>query len=69
MNKSRKSLLRRGILFGISALPVVAMLNTGASANAQWPTSEVNTTGLAVTDDTVTVGGWDTTFHNWFYGY
>lgn len=38
-------------------LPVVGLLALSAiTASAKPPTSEVNTTGLAVTDDTVTVG-------------
>ena len=54
-----KKLFRRGVVFGIAVLPALAALNTTAWANShleKWPTAKVNTTGLAVTDDTVTVG-------------
>ena len=56
MSKSMKSSIRRGILLAIASLPAVALLSNTAVANADFPTSVVNTTGLAVTDDTVTVG-------------
>ena len=42
-----------GVLVG--ALLSAGVLSTNALA-ADYPTSKVNTTGLAVTDDTVTVG-------------
>jgi urea transport system substrate-binding protein len=54
-----KKFFRRGVVFGIAVLPALAALNTTAWANShleKWPTAKVNTTGLAVTDDTVTVG-------------
>ena len=37
-------------------LKVACLALAAATAQAKPPTSEVNTTGLAVTDDTVTVG-------------
>lgn len=46
---------RRALLAGIAALPFLAMTGLPALA-ADYPTAEVNTTGLAVTDDTVQVG-------------
>ena len=48
-------MLRRRVLQGMSALPAAAMLPRTARA-AGPPTSAIDTTGLAVTDDTVTVG-------------
>ena len=50
------SAMRRGFMFGMAALPVIALISTGALANEKYPTSVVNTTGLAVTDDSVTIG-------------
>lgn len=47
--------LRRRLLQGMAALPAAALLPYAAQA-AGPATSEVNTTGLAITDDTVTVG-------------
>ena len=49
------SLFRRRLLQGMAALPALALLPRTGFAAAP-PTSAVNTTGLAVTDDTVTVG-------------
>ena len=49
------SALRRKLLQGMASLPVVAALPTIACADTA-PTSAINTTGLAVTDDHVTVG-------------
>ena len=49
------SAIRRRLLQGMAALPAAAMLPRPGYAAAP-PTSAVNTTGLAVTDDTVTVG-------------
>ena len=46
---------RRRLLQGIAALPAAALLPRTAQA-AGPATSAVNTTGLAITDDTVTVG-------------
>lgn len=46
---------RRQILAGMAALPMLSMMGARVNA-ADFPTAEVNTTGLAVTDDTVTVG-------------
>jgi len=58
IEKGRQSRLvkRRSVLAGMAALPGVSMLPTGALANSEFPTSEVNTTNLAVTDDEVTIG-------------
>ena len=56
MSKSMKSSMRRGIVLAIASLPAIALMSHSAAANADFPTSVVNTTGLAVTDDTVTVG-------------
>lgn len=55
-NKDLMSSLRRGFVFGMVALPSLALLPLDASAQMKYPTAEVNTTGLAVTDDTVTIG-------------
>ncbi|WP_413206769.1 urea ABC transporter substrate-binding protein [Rhodospirillum sp. A1_3_36] len=44
-----------GALLGLAALPLLSLGATPSWA-ADPPTAEVNTTGLAVTDDTVTVG-------------
>jgi len=61
-NKNIKSSLRRSLILGMVALPSLALLPLGASAASdtsaakKYPTAEVNTTGLAVTDDTVTIG-------------
>ncbi|WP_082890551.1 urea ABC transporter substrate-binding protein [Halotalea alkalilenta] len=44
----------RSLTMGLMALPVALALSTFALANP--PTEEINTTGLAVTDDTVRVG-------------
>lgn len=49
------SLFRRRLMQGLAALPAAAMLPRAAWA-ASPATAAVNTTGLAVTDDTVTVG-------------
>jgi urea transport system substrate-binding protein len=49
------SATRRKLLIGMAALPTAALLSRGVRA-AGPATSAVNTTGLAVTDDTVTVG-------------
>ncbi|MQQ09050.1 urea ABC transporter substrate-binding protein [Epibacterium sp. SM1979] len=46
---------RRAMLAGSAALTASLFTPKGLKA-ADYPTSEVNTTGLAVTDDTVTVG-------------
>ena len=46
--------LRRSLLTGIVALPLA--LSLSSKALSAPPTEEVNTTGLAVTDDTVHVG-------------
>jgi urea transport system substrate-binding protein len=46
---------RRQVLAGLASLPFMTMAASRVNA-ADYPTSEVNTTGLAVTDDKVTVG-------------
>ena len=46
---------RRGVLRGAAAMSAAAALPGLAKAAGKPPTSAVNTTGLAVTDDTVTV--------------
>ena len=48
------SALRRKLLIGMAALPVTMLLSRGLRAAPA--TAAVNTTGLAVADDTVTVG-------------
>jgi urea transport system substrate-binding protein len=47
---------RRGLLLGMAAMPALTLMPNIASANAQFPTDVVNTAGLAVTDETVTIG-------------
>ena len=49
----RKFLGKTGAL--LSAMVAAGFITSSAMA-ADYPTAEVNTTGLAVTDDTVTVG-------------
>jgi len=54
-----KKLFRRGVVFGLAMMPALAALNSTTWAGShleKWPTAKVNTTGLAVTDDTVTIG-------------
>lgn len=53
-NKNQPSRHRRNILKGLVALPAAMLLSTAGLSSAI--ASDVNTTGLAVTDDTVTVG-------------
>jgi urea transport system substrate-binding protein len=55
LDTAPEALLRRRILQGMAALPAAAMLPRSARA-AGPPTSAIDTTGLAVTDDSVTVG-------------
>ena len=54
-HKNAMGISRRHLMGGIAALPLAAAFSTPLSA-ASFPTSEVNTTGLKVTDDKVTVG-------------
>ena len=54
-DQKRLSVLRRTLLSSVLAIPVAVLLSTNSFA-ATPPTSEINTTGIAVTDDTVTVG-------------
>jgi len=49
------SVSRRGALLGASALTAALFLPKALKA-ADYPTADVNTTGLAVTDNTVTIG-------------
>lgn len=53
-NDHSSTIRRRELLKGMAALPIVGLGATAALAAS--PTSEVDKTGLAVTDDTVTVG-------------
>ncbi len=54
-DRAPASALRRRLLQGMAALPAAALLPRAARADKP-ATAAVNTTGLAVTDDTVTVG-------------
>ena len=54
-DKSQTGIDRRSVLAGGTALTASLFAPKFASA-ADFPTAEVNTTGLAVTDDTVTIG-------------
>jgi urea transport system substrate-binding protein len=54
--KNPKSILRRKLLMGAAVMPMLSMLPTQSFAASDYPTAEVNTTGLAVTDDSVTIG-------------
>ncbi|WP_249115725.1 urea ABC transporter substrate-binding protein [Azoarcus sp. L1K30] len=53
-DQSKMSLDRRRLLQGLAALPLVSM--SGLSFGQAFPTTKVNTTGLAITDTEVTVG-------------
>ncbi|PKU25954.1 urea ABC transporter substrate-binding protein [Telmatospirillum siberiense] len=53
-SSDRPSALRRKLLFGMAAVPGLALLPRAVAAAA--PAASVNSTGLAVTDSTVTVG-------------
>jgi len=55
LHKHTLSIARRALLAGLAALPLIATSAFPVAAQ-EYPTAEVNTTGLAVTDDTVTVG-------------
>jgi urea transport system substrate-binding protein len=50
-----ESAMRRKLLMGMATIPAIALMPKFA-LGAGPPTAEVNTTGLAVTDDEVTVG-------------
>lgn len=50
------SAMRRRLLMGMAALPAAALLPRAGFAADKPATAAINTTGLAVTDDTVTVG-------------
>lgn len=54
-SKDKTSITRRHMLAGMASIPALAMMG-GALKASDYPTAAVNTTGLAVTDDTVTVG-------------
>ncbi len=47
---------RRTLLAGLAMASLALLMGGVAAASSEYPTSEVNTTGLAVTDDTVRVG-------------
>ncbi|MBU1314341.1 MAG: urea ABC transporter substrate-binding protein [Alphaproteobacteria bacterium] len=54
-SKNPMSVTRRSLLAGIAAIPLLSITGMPLLA-ADYPTATVNTTGLAVTDDTVKVG-------------
>lgn len=54
-HKNAYGISRRHLMGGIAALPLAAAFSSPVLASS-FPTAEVNTTGLKVTDDTVTVG-------------
>ena len=53
--QTRPNILRRFLIKGLVALPAALLLSTSCFA-ATPTTAEINTSGIAVTDDTVTVG-------------
>lgn len=54
-SENKMNITRRHMLAGMASIPALAMMG-GALKASDYPTATVNTTGLAVTDDTVTVG-------------
>jgi urea transport system substrate-binding protein len=54
-SKNLMSVTRRSLLAGIAAIPLLSITGVPVLAT-DYPTATVNTTGLAVTDDTVKVG-------------
>lgn len=54
-SKKNLDITRRHMLAGMASVPALAMMG-GPLLASDYPTAEVNTTGLAVTDDKVTVG-------------
>lgn len=54
--KTTFSTRRRQLLMGVAAIPLLGFLPTHSFAATDYPTAEVNTTGLAVTDTDVTIG-------------
>ncbi|MEO0425887.1 MAG: urea ABC transporter substrate-binding protein [Pseudomonadota bacterium] len=57
MNHGLGKIGRRGFVMGASAAALTAgLFKPSGLRAADFPTAEVNTTGLAVTDDTVTIG-------------
>ncbi|MEO9459660.1 MAG: urea ABC transporter substrate-binding protein [Lentilitoribacter sp.] len=54
-SENKMNITRRHMLAGMASIPALAMMG-GALKASDYPTAAVNTTGLAVTDDTVTVG-------------
>ena len=54
-SENKINITRRHMLAGMASIPALAMMG-GALKASDYPTATVNTTGLAVTDDTVTVG-------------
>ncbi len=54
-SENKMNITRRHMLAGMASIPALAMMG-GALKASDYPTAAVNTSGLAVTDDTVTVG-------------
>ncbi|MBO6919190.1 MAG: urea ABC transporter substrate-binding protein [Rhizobiaceae bacterium] len=54
-SNNNSNITRRHMLAGMASIPAIAMMG-GPLLASDFPTAEVNTTGLAVTDDKVTVG-------------
>lgn len=54
-SEDKMNITRRHMLAGMASIPALAMMG-GALKASDYPTAAVNTSGLAVTDDTVTVG-------------
>ena len=54
-SNNKSNITRRHMLAGMASIPAIAMMG-GPLLASDFPTAEVNTTGLAVTDDKVTVG-------------
>lgn len=54
-SENKMNITRRHMLAGMASIPALAMMG-GVLKASDYPTASVNTTGLAVTDDTVTVG-------------
>jgi urea transport system substrate-binding protein len=56
VDKNKFSNQRRKLMMGVAVAPLLGLLPFQAFAAADYPTAEVNTTGLAVTDTEVTIG-------------
>lgn len=54
-SENKMNITRRHMLAGMASIPALAMMG-GPLKASDYPTAAVNTSGLAVTDDTVTVG-------------